>query len=185
MITGHPNAHICATAGVVSAPENPARRSRPRTLPEAGRWTIVDGTRVLVDPTPDDLVEEIRRQFWHSGIARTLLTNRTCSAAQWRAVVRLVGRRLGRPVQTVQHGPEVRARLKDWPANDREVQAHHDHIRQRIAATKLLRAEEESCCCEMRGLGSDGACAIALDSAQRNLRLNSWSVAPGQVDRNR
>jgi hypothetical protein len=119
------------TAGQAST----ARPARPRTLVEVGVWTTVDGVRVLVDPRPGELAEEIRLQFWRAGIAHTSLAKRAFSAGQWRAVARMVGRGLGRPVQTVQNGQEVRARLKDWPANDRETHVYEERMRRWIAAS--------------------------------------------------
>jgi hypothetical protein len=118
-----------------------ARTARPRTLVEAGVWTTVDGVRVLVDPKPGELAEEIRRQFWRAGVARTSLTRRAFSAGQWRAVARLVGRDLGRPVQTVQNGHQVRARLKDWPANERETQVYEERVREWLAASAMLAGD--------------------------------------------
>jgi hypothetical protein len=43
-------------------------------------------------------------------------------ADEWRKAARAAARRLGRPVETIQHRHIVIAALKDWPANELEQQ---------------------------------------------------------------
>lgn len=108
----------------------PERRRTPLRRPT---WTKVRGELVLVDPTPDELREEIRRQFHRSGMAYSALGNRAVTAGVWRAVARAVGRSLDRPVYTRQDGAEVRAWLKDWPRDARESEVHQRQVARRAA----------------------------------------------------
>jgi hypothetical protein len=110
-------------------------------VPRSGLvWTLVRGERVRVRPSSEELVEEIRRQFFKVGMAYTLLTKRDISAATWIHTARKVAHDLGRPVHTLQDGVEVRAWLKDWPRDDREAEIHRRRVAGHAAATASPRS---------------------------------------------
>lgn len=65
----------------------------------------------------DDIQVQLRR---HGHMQVTVSTDE--EADDWRRAARAAARRLGRPVETLQHGHIVLTSLKDWPANELEDQ---------------------------------------------------------------
>jgi hypothetical protein len=66
------------------------------------------------------LVDEIETTLRRRGSIQTTVAS-DGEADEWRKAARAAARKIGRPVETVQHRHVVVA-LKDWPANELEQQ---------------------------------------------------------------
>ena len=73
----------------------------------------------------DDEIENALRRRGH--IQAEVATDE--DADEWRKAARAAARRLGRPVETLQHRHIVVAALKDWPANELEQQVQDAVLR--------------------------------------------------------
>lgn len=67
------------------------------------------------------LIDDIQVQLRRRGHVQVTVST-DAEADDWRRAARGAARRLGRPVETLQHGHLVLASLKDWPANELEEQ---------------------------------------------------------------
>jgi hypothetical protein len=76
----------------------------------------------------DDEIETALRRRGH--IQVEVATDE--DADEWRKAARAAARRLGRPVETLQHRHIVVAALKDWPANELEQQVQDAALRNAV-----------------------------------------------------
>lgn len=84
--------------------------------------------------------DAIRTQFHERGSAHVVIDELAMTINQWRHVARTVGKELGRPVRTMQYGPDLHALLQDWPCDAREDALHMAALRRVSEAASLATA---------------------------------------------
>lgn len=78
-----------------------------------------------------ELTDEIEAQLRRRGhLQANVETDEQADA--WRKAARAAARRLGRPVETLQHRHVVVAALRDWPANELEEQVQDAALRSAV-----------------------------------------------------
>lgn len=79
----------------------------------------------------------IRAALLPDGSASQDIEGLTVSVDEWRRLARVAARDLGRPVITFASSDAIHAVLRDWPANERELQLHDRAMAEAVEASKL------------------------------------------------
>jgi hypothetical protein len=109
------------------------------------------GELIGIDGKPrDGLVERLRASFVADGSAQADIEDLDVTVTAWRAAARKAARQLGRPVETLAGQAQVWAVLKDWPADDRERDAHRARLRAAVDAIPALPSQQRHTTTKLR-----------------------------------
>jgi len=108
----------------------------------------------------------IRAALLSDGSASQDLNGLTVSVDEWRRLARVAARDLGRPVRTFASSDAIHAGLRDWPADDRELQLHERAMEEAVEASRLATEMTSSITkCPSCGAQREWQTAVRVESS--------------------